>query len=59
MNVEVVEIIVLQVLGWLVLNDEFCLIFLGFSGVFVDDFKVQVGDFVFLVLVLEFVIMDD
>ncbi|CUI90134.1 DUF3572 domain-containing protein [Cognatishimia activa] len=56
---ESAETLALQALAWLSGNDELMPIFMGSTGVSVDDLKTQAGDPAFLASVLDFIIMDD
>ena len=56
---ETAETLAFQALGWLSGNDELMPIFMGSTGVSVDDLKTQVGDPAFLASVLDFITMDD
>nr|WP_194094330.1 DUF3572 domain-containing protein [Marivivens aquimaris] len=53
------ETIALQALAWLASNEELMPIFMGSTGVSVDDVKNQAGQPEFLLSVLEFITMDD
>lgn len=53
------ETLALQVLAWLAANEELLPVFLGATGVGVQDLKVQAGDPTFLASVLDFLLMDD
>ncbi|MDE3079614.1 MAG: DUF3572 domain-containing protein [Paracoccaceae bacterium] len=53
------ETLALQVLGWLVSNDELLPVFLGASGASLADLRGRARDPVFLASVLDFLLMDD
>ena len=59
MNRESAETLALQVVGWLVGNDELLPVFLGATGASEADLKERVGDPEFLSSVLDFLMMDD
>ena len=59
MTPEAAEVISLQVLTWLVRNDNLCNIFLGASGASVDDLRTRASDVDFQGSVLQFLLMDD
>ena len=59
MTPEAAEVISLQVLTWLVRNDDLCNIFLGASGASVDDLRTRAADVDFQGSVLQFLLMDD
>lgn len=56
---ESAETLALQVLGWLVGNDDLLPVFLGHTGASEGEIKERAADPVFLGAVLEFVMMDD
>ncbi|MFK7837234.1 MAG: DUF3572 domain-containing protein [Sulfitobacter sp.] len=56
---ESAETLALQVLGWLVTNEDLMPVFLGSTGASEADIKAQASDPVFLGAVLEFLMMDD
>lgn len=53
------EVLALQVLGWLVANDDLRPVFQGASGASDDAIKTGATDPVFLGSVLDFILMDD
>lgn len=53
------ERIALGALGWIVGQDDLVGVFMGASGVSVDDLRERAQDPVFLTSVLEFLTMDD
>lgn len=53
------EVIGLQVLAWLMANDELFPVFMGATGAAEADLKAQAGDPEFLGSVLDFLTMDD
>ncbi|WP_170422510.1 DUF3572 domain-containing protein [Ruegeria arenilitoris] len=53
------ETLALNVLGWLVGNDELLPIFLGSTGASADDLRARAGETEFLSSVLEFLMLDD
>ena len=53
------EVLGLQVLGWLIANDELLPVFQGASGVSEEDIRNGASDPAFLGSVLDFVMMDD
>lgn len=53
------ETLALNVLGWLVGNDELLPIFLGSTGASSDDLQVRASEAEFLSSVLEFLMLDD
>ena len=59
MQADRAETIALQVLTWLVSNDELLPVFLGASGTSEGDLAPRVGEPEFLVAVLDFLVMDD
>ena len=59
MTPETAETIALQVLAWLVGNDEVLPLFLGSTGSSAEDVKARATDPQFLASVLEFLTMDD
>lgn len=56
---ESAETLALQVLGWLVCNDDLLPVFLGNTGASEADLKAHASDPVFLAAVLDFLMMDD
>jgi hypothetical protein len=56
---ESAQIVGLQVLGWLVANDDLLPVFQGTSGASDDDIRQGAEDPTFLGAVLDFVLMDD
>lgn len=59
MTPEAAQTEALGVLAWLVADEELCQVFLGASGVKIDDLKTRAGDPDFLASLIEFVMMDD
>ncbi|WP_171128193.1 MULTISPECIES: DUF3572 domain-containing protein [unclassified Ruegeria] len=53
------ETLALNVLGWLVANDELLPVFLGATGASGQDLREWAGEPEFLISVLEFLLMDD
>lgn len=53
------EVLALQILGWLIANDELLPIFQGASGASEKDIRSSAADPAFLGSVLDFVLMDD
>ena len=53
------EVLGLQVLGWLVANDDLLPVFQGATGVSESDIRQGAGDAGFLGAVLDFVLLDD
>ncbi|WP_428928452.1 DUF3572 domain-containing protein [Marinibacterium sp. SX1] len=53
------ETFALQVLGWLVTNDDLLPVFLGSTGADIDAVRSGAGDPGFLASVLDFLLMDD
>lgn len=53
------ETLALNVLSWLVGNDELLPVFLGASGVSADDLRARAGEADFLTSVLDFLMLDD
>ena len=53
------EILALEVLSWLVGNDELLPVFLGSTGTSEDDIRARAKDPEFLASVLDFLLMDD
>ena len=53
------ETLALQALGWLAGNDEIMPVFLGSTGVSLDELKARAGEAEFLGSVLDFILMDD
>ena len=56
---EVAETVALEVLGWLVGNDELLPVFQGATGASEADLRHRVKDPEFLVSVMDFLMMDD
>ncbi len=59
MQQDAAETIALQALAWLAANEELLPVFMGASGVSVDDLKTRAQEPEFLGSVLDFLIMDD
>ena len=59
MKPDVAEAIAVKALGWLASNDDLMPVFLGASGLSVDELRSAATDPGFLVSVLDFVMMDD
>lgn len=59
MTRESAETIGLQILAWIVTNDDLLPTFLGASGASEDDLRQQAGNVEFLGSVLDFLLMDD
>ena len=53
------ETIAMNVLSWLVGNDELLPIFLGTSGASAEDLRTRVTEVEFLTSVLDFIMLDD
>ncbi|WP_108482963.1 DUF3572 domain-containing protein [Oceaniglobus ichthyenteri] len=59
MRQETAETLAVQALGWLAGEDDLLGVFMGATGVGVDDLRARVGDPDFLASVLDFLLMDD
>ena len=59
MSPEAAEVVALQVLAWIVGNDDVRDVFLGASGASVDDLRTRAADVDFQGSVLGFLLMDD
>lgn len=59
MTADRAETLALQVLAWLVGNDDLLPAFLGATGASEEDLRAQAGDPAFLGAVLDFLAMDD
>lgn len=59
MSREAAETFGLQVLAWLAGNGELMPVFMGATGVGVDEVRDRAGDAAFLASVLDFLLMDD
>lgn len=59
MQQEMAEEIALKSLGWIAADDDLLAVFLGATGVSIDDLKLRAADPEFLVSVLDFLTMDD
>lgn len=59
MTQEAGEVFALNVLGWLVGQEDLLPVFLGATGASEADLKARAGDPEFLLSVLDFVMMDD
>lgn len=59
MQRESAEALAIQVVAWLVGNDELLPVFLGASGASADDLRARLQDPAFLLSVLDFLLMDD
>lgn len=59
MQRESAETLAVQVVGWLVSNDELLPVFLGASGASADDLRTRLADPAFLLSVLDFLLMDE
>ncbi len=59
MSPESAELIALKALSWLVGNDELRSVFMGATGVSVEDLRERAGESAFQASVLEFLTMDD
>lgn len=59
MSPEAAETLALKALTWLVANDELLPIFLGSTGVSLDELKARAPETEFLTSVLDFLLMDD
>ncbi|MCK8463867.1 DUF3572 domain-containing protein [Aliiroseovarius sp. S1339] len=59
MKLEIAEATALNVLGWLVSDEELLPIFMGSTGVDQDALRQSAGDAAFLGSVLDFLLMDD
>ena len=53
------ETLALTALGWLAGHDELLPVFLGSTGVSVDDLRTRAADPDFLISVLDFLLLDD
>ena len=58
-HVAAAETLALQVVGWLVSNEELLPVFLGATGASEQDLRDRISDPVFLGSVLDFLMMDD
>ncbi len=56
---EFAETLALQVLGWLIEDQELLGVFMGATGAGVDDLRTGAADPVFLGSLLDFIMMDD
>ena len=59
MDADSAQTAALKILGWIASDDELLPVFLGASGVQVDDLKTRAGDPEFLASLVDFVMMDD
>lgn len=59
MKTEAAELLAAQALGWIAESDDLMGVFLGSSGLSVDDMKSRAGEPEFLASVLDFLMMDD
>jgi len=59
LNADTAETLALQVLTWLVGNDELLPVFLGATGADANDLRARAGEPEFLSSVLDFLTMDD
>jgi hypothetical protein len=59
MNKKQAEILAMDVLGWLVSDEELLPVFLGATGAGEDDLRERAGDPEFLGPVLDFLMMND
>lgn len=59
MNKENAEVFAVKVLGWLSQDDDLFPIFLGSTGMGIDDLKENMSDPAVLAGVLDFLLMDD
>jgi len=59
MRSENAEIIGLKVLSWLIAEEDLLPVFLGSSGIGVDDLRERAGEADVLAAVLDFIVMDD
>ncbi|MDA8747636.1 DUF3572 domain-containing protein [Litoreibacter sp.] len=48
-----------QALTWILSTDDLANVFMGATGVSVDNIRTQIGDAAFLASVLDFLMMDD
>ncbi|MCV6584362.1 MAG: DUF3572 domain-containing protein [Marinibacterium sp.] len=53
------ETLALQVLAWVLGNDDLLPVFMGSTGAHEGDLRARAGDPVFLAAVLDFLLMDD
>lgn len=59
MQQEIAQVIATQAFAWLLAQDELRDVFMGSTGVGVDDLRAGAHDSMFLASVLEFITMDD
>jgi hypothetical protein len=59
LSADAAETLALQVLAWVIGNDELLPVFLGASGASEDDLRSRASDPVFLASVLDFITMND
>ncbi len=59
MQREIAEELALEVLAWLVGNDDLLPVFMGATGAGAGDLKQRAGEAEFLASVLDFLLMDD
>ena len=59
MNKDAAETIALQALAWIAADDDILPVFMGASGISVDDMKMRTQDPEFLASILDFLLMDD
>lgn len=59
MSTDAAETLALNVLGWLVANDDLLPVFLGSTGAGREELRERAGDPDFLAGVLDFLMMDD
>jgi len=59
MQQDFAETVAINGLGWLVSDEELMGVFMGASGVSVDELRTRATDPAFLISVLDFITMDD
>jgi Protein of unknown function (DUF3572). len=59
MNKETAEIRALEVLTWVLSEDDLIQVFMGATGASQDDFRSNTSNHEFLISILDFVLMDD
>ena len=59
MNREIAETRALEVLTWVLSQDDLIKVFMGATGASQDDFRSNTSNHEFLISILDFVLMDD
>lgn len=59
MTADAAQTAALKVLGWIAGEDDLLPVFLGASGLSIDDLKTRAGDAEFLASLIDFIMMDD